>query len=518
MDTSATAALAGDAGESAMHKGMIKAVLMAALAATACGGKSTSEPGKTPADITFGTPDAADAKTGNDAADAKADTAAAPNDALAEVDGSTAGTDAKSDDTGTPKPDAVGDVSADAVGDVSKPATLALADFEKAFVDALCSQLSNCPGEEFSFSSAAACEQFFTAAFAKDAESPLQMVALVGAGKMTYDAEAAAACVATIKQSCAQALAADTTATCVQMFTGTAPDAVACAVNAECKSGFCKLDYSKPACAGQCAQPSKLDGFCVFDDGCAKGLACILGKCGPASGGKLGDPCSDTTCGAGLYCEQTGEGTSECMAKVGKDQACTLPSQCEKGLHCGLDPISFAGVCTPPADVGQACKPDAGAESFGPGQGTACVTGSVCSFSAADKASCLPVVASGQPCSHPFQCDKLDLTCVGWTPGGKGVCGAYPKQGETCIPPGGIAGKYQSCQDYLPCVGDQPVCTALPGEGGACSGQCASGFSCVEGMCMAPAKAGEACDVLKGAPCEPGLQCAGTKCVTPICK
>jgi hypothetical protein len=407
--------------------------------------------------------------------------------------------------------------AADAGTDADAAAGLPLGDFASAWLDAWCGAMLACPTPTGSFSSVAACKAFYSSGIADEPTSPWVLALQAGAGLETYDGQAASDCIALIKTGCAGLQAIGTSAACKGTFHGLGATGSACTGHFDCKTDLCKLDYTKPACAGTCAVPGKAKAKCFDDYGCEAGLACIVGQCGPANGGKAGDTCGDTTCGAGLYCEQTGEGTSACTPLIGSGKPCMLPTSCQAGLHCAMDPMTFDATCEPAAAVGKPCKPDSGYESFQPGQGTACVTGAVCAFVTENQPICLAIAASGQPCEHPAQCAGVDLACIGWKPGVKGTCGPLPKAGQPCVPPTATSGKDVSCDGLLPCDPGTAVCTPLPTEGQSCTFQCAKGLTCHQKQCQQPGAVGQGCTAGQALACDAGLACNQGKCVSVAC-
>lgn len=513
----------------------------ALLVAVGCGSPAaTATPGHdvefTGQDAQFGLDAAADAKgdsSAQDAADAAdspdavdvQDSAKVPDaqdvedslDAIDSTDAIDPPDTIDAPDAEDAQSDVPSEVDSGSFGDLPAVPGSTLASFAADWIDAWCAAQLSCVTPTGSFSSVAACKAWYASGAADMPTSPWVVAASAQAGLATYDPKAGMECIAQLASSACATPAVLDSAACKGMFHGQASLGATCSSSADCQSGFCKLDPTQPACPGTCAEPGKAGAACVDDFGCDGGLACILGQCAPASGGQAGDTCGDFSCGKGLYCEQTGEASSACTPQLGQGQPCLLPTSCLAGLHCAMDPATFDATCQPAAALGKPCLPDSGYESFQPGQGTACVKGAVCAFGSETQASCLAVAQAGQPCEHPAQCAGVDLTCIGWKPGVKGVCGPLPKAGEACVPPTVTSGKDQACAGGIPCDPTTLTCKPWPGNGQACTVQCAEGLTCHQKLCQAPGKLSAACTVGQANACIPGLVCAGGVCASPVC-
>lgn len=178
----------------------------------------------------------------------------------------------------------------------------------------------------------------------------------------------------------------------------------------------------------------------------------------------LDGPCKDMWEGLGAQDSPCGPGIESLI--------------CAQGLTCRLS-VDFCGSCVPAGEPGQACA-----------EGQECVAGAAC---VAD--TCVARQPPGSPCSEARPC-YLGAGCV------EGVC-----QGYDVVRLGDACDRANRCPYKSECVGGRCVETALQGEACTAAG-CASGF-CVEGLCAAPAQAGD--------PCQDNAQCLSRVCAQGRC-
>lgn len=184
-----------------------------------------------------------------------------------------------------------------------------------------------------------------------------------------------------------------------------------CIRNEECAEGLvCAI-------AGptfRCMAPGRLGEACVEvleGSGCAAGLACRSGRCGPLPGSgedcgssgecaeglvcrdergdlkcgaprALGEPCrSNRECGSAGRCDWD---TSRCAPRRTEGSPCLADDDCTGDLRCLLVPEVFELRCLPPIPVGERC------ESYGCVEGAYCATESTGSLCNARSCTSLP--------------------------------------------------------------------------------------------------------------------------------
>jgi len=150
---------------------------------------------------------------------------------------------------------------------------------------------------------------------------------------------------------------------CVGSFEGSG-----CADGLTCRGSLC---VTLPGMGEDCGDTGE----------CAPGLACADDggsvKCGPPRA--IGESClSGTECGDLGRCDFF---ESRCAPRLADGAECFLDEDCEVGLLCLSDPLTFATRCRPPVAIGERCD------------GIGCVDGGFCAFEMG-AASCEPVVCS----------------------------------------------------------------------------------------------------------------------------
>lgn len=171
-------------------------------------------------------------------------------------------------------------------------------------------------------------------------------------GRMTFDGEAANACLAAMnaaRDQCNADLAYDAQRAgqpCSRALgVGAVEPGDTCALQSECRlGGTCNIDGDDPdineeegALEGECADVAD-EGDDCSDIPCGTGLVCDNGECEPSPA--EGDDCfGGSICGPGLFCDD-----GECTVPQGAGESCDsgfecLSSECDDG-ECAGD-----GVC-----------------------------------------------------------------------------------------------------------------------------------------------------------------------------
>jgi hypothetical protein len=230
----------------------------------------------------------------------------------------------------------------------------------------------------------------------------------VDAGRLKYDGNAAASCIAAFEStsglggcSVTTSLSASEPAACQRIFTGAVAMGGTCFQSIECQSQSCDLS----ACTGTTA--------------CCAG-SCILPVTPLAAA--IGTPCStqvSSACVDGAFCQsaQAGGATGICTAKLGAGQPCTsIVGQCASGLVC----LDGSGVCGKLPAEGEACSatgrcdlendycdPTTGLCAPRVTPGAACPTGNECvgyAFCDQTTLTCVADGSAGDPCNDTAHC------------------------------------------------------------------------------------------------------------------
>lgn len=262
------------------------------------------------------------------------------------------------------------------------------------------------------------------------------------AGRIEFDAEAAATCLAYVDaRGCdrpwtytpSEEEVAGRKA-CASVFRGTMT-----------RNGPCMLSM-------ECAQAEGETAVCGRDPNCAE--ACCVGGCRVLIAAAVGEPCNNTTgCVAGSFCAQdpnTGQPTV-CVQKKAVGQACQSFNECDDAGYCDF----VNGVCAKRVGEGASCW-DAQCEA-----GTYC--GDISPNFEGDL-RCLKYGAVGETCGrYSDGCRSLTAVCDG----DQLKCVELPKAGSPCAQWGGgddrcAPGAYCSYD------GNTDVCLDRVGEGAAC--------------------------------------------------
>lgn len=331
-------------------------------------------------------------------------------------------------------------------------------------------------------------------------------VTKVELGTLRYDAQAAAACVASVAElSCQFAIYQGR---CADVFVGLVAPGAACTQrgDGECRDGYC--DTSE-RCPGVCVAWRGVDQSCDNEEQqCGEGLYCDEDKCkrrlpaglscdnapgacgdelqclAPTEGdprvctrlGDEGDDCEDDQgCAWTLTCDD-----GVCRARVARGDRCRQARNCPDGDQCYAAVQGEATRCAEPLDVGAVCS----------GDSNACASPASCQYGDDDMWRCRLPAEEGESCAH-VSC-MPPLICIPDVDGGH--CGDTFDNGTACE--SNYYCQSGNCREGL-CAG--------PGdEGDACesSGQsmaCAEGLYCKreidsgEGQCVARERAGESC-------------------------
>ncbi|WP_156041042.1 hypothetical protein [Chondromyces apiculatus] len=228
----------------------------------------------------------------------------------------------------------------------------------------------------------------------------LQLMASAVFGDVTYDADAARACVDALRnQSCDTLLAAQRSveSACAGVLTGAAAVDEPCLV------------------AGECAGDSVCDR-----SGCeGNGDPCCLGKCAAAPAAvAIGGACGELPCVDEAYCEITGEveegvpPVGTCEARRDNGENCSASNACKDGQRCDLS--TGQGRCYILSPEGEQCNATLD---------VACLASDNWCDPAAN--TCVKLPSPGQACTPNGR-------CIGHAYCAEGTCLARPKETEAC--------------------------------------------------------------------------------------
>jgi hypothetical protein len=224
---------------------------------------------------------------------------------------------------------------------------------------------------------------------APDIETP------VAEGRSTYDAEAAGACLSSLRAvlaTCDMNVEAYSER-CDEILVGTRPAGGSCDGDSDCLPGLECYDAA-------CIDPPAAGEACVDGSYCPGDLFCDADDVCRAPRGR-GQPCPEggQACADDLFCDNR---TTTCAALLGSGEPCmAFGGQCADGLYCSI----ASGNCTPIPGSGGDCGDSSGE----------CSDGLYCD--AAGRV-CRPQLADGQACTDDEQCrsDNCDP--------GAGTCAA----------------------------------------------------------------------------------------------
>ncbi|MCA9516746.1 MAG: hypothetical protein KC635_17515, partial [Myxococcales bacterium] len=373
-------------------------------------------------------------------------------------------------------------------------------------------------------------------------------VAGVADGRLRYDAEAAARCVAAMDDpTCgpvyivlADNLGREASGPCSDVFVGLGGDGATCYRDAGFAADGCDADHActRSSCPGTCAAWAPVGTTCDADHECEPTTSfCDQTQTCRALRG-AGVSCDyDYQCQSPLRCYSTEQGgPGKCVSPLGIGDACVAPLDCFPGLVC------VDGACAQESTAGGVCRDDGNCP-----EGLVCRPETVAAAATATVGDgrCLAPIAVGETCSElPWDWCGRDAGCYA-VDGGTGdeppVCRGPSDQGGPCdpagckeglhclfndsgpfrcaqqLPLGGFCGQsvepWKACAEGV-CASDG-TCRALGGaEGVPCAygepASCAEQLFCddVSGECTAPRASGEQCSVqypLRS--CAAGLWC-----------
>jgi len=246
-------------------------------------------------------------------------------------------------------------------------------------------------------------------------------VSAVGGFRLSYDPNAAAACLAAPWTVCMERYnQVIVPLACGAVFGPLVADGGVCDSNLECVSGNCS--ELNGACSGTCAPPSPPTtptgpfagsgcGLLGGDCGVDAGLTCDGQFC--RGDGGVGAACSPNfygydECVEGLFCEPR---SLTCQPQIQQGGACVtgwfnvfssdISARCGIGLVCAgegllLDGGARPGACQPASGFGEPCTPIAPDEAQ---HTTGCMLGGVCSCGI-----CVPPPTSGACANAPTPC------------------------------------------------------------------------------------------------------------------
>lgn len=360
-----------------------------------------------------------------------------------------------------------------------------------------------------------------------------KLEAAVRAGRLSYDPQAQAACLAAGRSSDGGTPfeGAELTGPCARILTPRVGPGGSCERHDECISGYCRAG-GVASCGGQCAAPIAVGGACApRRDVCAAGSSCEPGPDGRHRCLVHGAPGARCGQGLGVCVEGTECVDGRCTLPVTEGQACT-PGQvsCGEDLECVAVPGDIARCWARPR-LGEACQPDLpcagtclrcdlaqGRCVARGGEGDACVPGEdhcLFAYDCSAAGRCVLRPRPGEACAKTADfprgnCLYRDHDCRA------GSCVPLPKLGESC---GTGEDQSFSCAEgtcQFSTGNTTGVCAPPepgPGPGEVCqNGSCRDGAFCAEGTCQAV--------LASGARCTEDRQCQTGWCDTEeeICK
>jgi hypothetical protein len=287
----------------------------------------------------------------------------------------------------------------------------------------------------------AACERGSAAHYAAVYDPALRcgdMVQAVTAGRATYDASRAGACLAHVATATCAALetlldGTSPQADCLAAVAGKGAPGTECFSDESCASDLC---FGAPlSCPSTCFTPLGQGGDCSGGAPCARGLACDQFASPPSTCQPLkaqNAPCMfDPECQPGLRCSYA-SGPPTCQPRGTAGATCFTDAYCAIGYQCGSNDECFQRKA-----AGDACAQ--GSNQCGPGlwcgpgaSGT-CIDGPVAG-------ACTSVDGEVRPCIG------------GWC--NLGTCASWRAESDACTVTG-------QCEPTATCDSNDHVCTTL---------------------------------------------------------
>ncbi|MCC7382514.1 MAG: hypothetical protein IT384_11820 [Deltaproteobacteria bacterium] len=302
-----------------------------------------------------------------------------------------------------------------------------------------CGRLERCGLLDTSFDRAS-CDAWYQDGFS--CTEAREIAALSAAGRIGYDARAAASCRdALAATECTLGMRIDLlrSAACNGVFSGGTAEGERCSVDGQCAAGlYC--DGLDGACPARCRAPLGNNQPCDGSVRCAAGFFCSATgrRCLAAAG--TGAPCelsfAGNSCRDGSFCDSSQPGAARCVMARSRGAGCTSPYQCALGMRC----------------IGGRCSQ--GREDDGCATDVDCEDGLVCGA-----AHCVVPGGVDADCASSGAC-LPSLACVADNGGGGARCTARPRLDQTC------GGGQPAC--FLARC-DSEHCVPPAEDGGACS-------------------------------------------------
>lgn len=262
----------------------------------------------------------------------------------------------------------------------------------------------------------AACQ----AALGPGDESSAQQLADLDAGKVEFDALAAAECLdfrRRHEKDCdSSSRRADPgNAACERVFVGVVPVGGACFRGTECSEGSCHVSQC------ECG-PSNKD------------CACCPGTCERAA--RFGEPCDSARCADGLVCaSEPGASTRQCEPPREAGEPCDDNFRCVRSVVCVRSEQGGMGVCAAAPAEGESCPKD-GSTRCARDDDWCDPVDSTCKRRLPLDAPCVPSTSAEGPC-------RSNTVCNG------GKCSLPPAEGEPCFDGPGL---FTHCRGGLSCM------------------------------------------------------------------
>lgn len=313
----------------------------------------------------------------------------------------------------------------------------------------------------------------------------------VEAGRLRYDAELAARCLAQMEASLTLCWSPPIFA-CTP-FLPNVPVGETCfplspPAGTMCVDGYCPDDGT---CPSTCVAAVGLGEACSAGPECGSAAWCDSGFC--RARGAEGEPCG--ACLSGLQCLTTPSGAQVCSSSG------RFPGEsCDETNPCLTPGYCVEGTCRTSSPRGGACPPNL----------NACPEGQLCvGASTGVLGTCTDLPGVGEACLSD-RCES-DAFC-----GETGRCEAYGGVGDEC------GGLLPACESSLACVVSGPGngrCTPRGGPTDPCTStyECLPDLVCVTESCRAPGSVGDTCNVGEARTCATGLHCDATtaRCSAP---
>jgi hypothetical protein len=179
--------------------------------------------------------------------------------------------------------------------------------------------------------------------------------AAVVAGRLRFDAAAAASCLELVRTAGCQSPAPNPSP-CLRVYQGlVAPGGTCRRTHNECADGFCEIEGGD-GCQGTCQALPRIGQPCGAYQFCAGDAYCKMGTCAARVHAGVGEPCTAGQCQDGvfgevLHCKMGSGDSGRCEALLPAGASCSDDPQCQAGLHC---PFSTR-ICTRGVPAGGSC-------------------------------------------------------------------------------------------------------------------------------------------------------------------